>query len=350
MWNIKACDLVHFLTVDKICNISIEETINNVNYCRLVIYSTNTNVADFLLDKDFAVRSTAPLPPKIEYEPITFDFNEVCFAEKTFSGNESFDSNHLSPIIEELVNCDGLDISRMEHLSIGSFDPQETSSRLDPFEKPKPTIVPPREPIRTFPPFDRTHLPDKFFAIVLQITGPRTLEIQPNIGSNRNFRMLMRALDAIPLKERLKTIEAKAPCLAMCGARNCPGRALVSEVNHEAKTAEIFFIDYLKSATMPFEELYECPAALQQISVLWVSAEINHLKKNKFLRSRDLVKKMSDELNERYLFCVVKNINTADHNEPIDIEIYENESCDNLAYAKLIENKYYARRFTDEDD
>ncbi|XP_063706829.1 uncharacterized protein LOC134835793 isoform X2 [Culicoides brevitarsis] len=350
-WSTEACDRVHYLVVDKACNIAIEnqeDSNGNIiepddfKWCRIQTYLDNVNIANYLVENNYAVRSTAFIDPHVKVDPYYEPIELNLYNNSVNDSKISIDANGVQ-IIEEFVPTDGLDISRFEHLSVESFNPQETSSRFDPFEPRSPSAMIPatKNEIRSFPPFDRTHLPDKFYGIVLQITGPRTLEIQPSINSSRNYRAISRALESITLRKPLKTIFLRAPCLATCQARQTSGRAIISEVNEYEKTAEIHFIDFLKTETLPFEKLFECPEELQRIPVLWVSAEISNLKPNRHMRPKDLMKKMSETLTERYVYCVVKRINTVDPNEPIEMEIYDSEKSDRLAYESLINEKYF---------
>lgn len=356
-------DILHGLVVDQICNITMEDKDEidclNLNtfdtdtaWCRLLLFKTNVNVASYLVENDFVSRSPqSGIPRKMSHkQKLKLDLENFCKMEdQLLNVNAKFlegsnDSVNRAPH-EEFHIGDGLDISRFEHLSDESFNPQVTSSHFDTTEQREPIAVVRPEEIHAFPPFDLKQLPDKFYATVLNVVGPRTLQIRPNLLSNRNFSVFERKLASLSRLEsktqKLKTVKPKALCIAYLEPEQKYGRAMVGEVDEASKTAKVYFVDYLKSQDVPFDKLSECPSDIQKLPVLWINVELTNILASKNMRSRDLLKKLHDEMHERYIYCVVTRINTADANEAVGVLTYEDDTCTKLVYENLIKEKYY---------
>lgn len=370
--------------MDRICNVTMVDVdkesellkLNaktmprDVAWCRLSIYESNVDVAKYLIDKSLAVPSEVSLdrgePVKkrdFHFEKdsanwysadddINDDFSKINELLGLSFGRDA-NSSLLADTVpnEELHVSDGLDVSRFEHLSDESFNPKETSSHLDHTEKHVSTAITTKsENTETFHPFDLKQLPEKFYANVLRVIGPRTLDIQPVINSNRNYKVLSRALRAmtnLTLTQNLKLVKKTAACIAFSGTRQCFGRAIVGELDQDTKTAEIYFTDYLIAEKIAFDKLFECPLELQKLPVMWINVELTNISASKTMRARDVIQKLSLETKGRYVYCVVKQINTADPEDPVGVAMYEDETCNKLVYEKLIKEKFYYKRNED---
>lgn len=363
-------DTLHHLLVEKVCNIIVEEDYddnclklennedNNVTYCRLILYSSSCDVAKYLVEEGLVERSPVSFTPRTLNKTLPKpDLETYCKTEdQLMQLNADFLDGRRDQMSESLIDepseefneGDGLDLSRFEHLSDDSFNPQDTSSRFDTTEQPHPIppVVTSPDQTSVFPPFDLKQLPDKFYATVLRVVGTRTLEIQPKLRSNRNVNTLERVLTSVtnnlnPQRCKLQRVKPETMCIAFFEPHQKYERAIVAEVDDATQSAIVYFVDYLTSKSVPFSKLFECPLQLQKLPLLWINVELTNISKNKNMRTKDVMQKLSEEMIERYVYCVVTRINTVEPNEAVGVAIYEDDTCTKLVYRNLIKERYY---------
>lgn len=357
---------MHDVDDSELSNLKLETVPKDVAWCRLSIYSTNMDVAKYLLNKDlvepsfvFTDRGVLPQKSNSKLSLSNWYVEDDYILDKEIKeylepSDASDDDSTIHNDIKsngELNGGNGIDMSISEINSDQSFHPEETSSRLDKTEEQLPMTITTPDHFKIFPPFDLKHLPDKFFGIVLRVISPKLLRIQPNIASNRNYKVLNRAFGSmsnVTLTGKLGHATKEYPCLAFCESRECYGRALVGDVDHIKKRAKIYFVDYLCVETIALDALMECPLEMQKLPVLWINVELSNLRVNESMRQRDILKKMNSEIKERYVYCVVNRINTADPEDPVEVAIYEDDTCKKLVYENLINENYFYKLHEDD--
>lgn len=155
-----------------------------------------------------------------------------------------------------------------------------------------------------------------FECSVVYVITPTIVQILPHLTEfeYRELELQRRIKHLVKSAAPLSEFEPRTICLAQYHKDKKWYRALIRSYNPVAKQVDVFYVDYLNTATVPITQLKQCPLELISWPLRTIRARLHGLRPNPRLREKDIKQALQNVVLKRTLVArIVKEPKSYDN-------------------------------------